>query len=89
MKKVSTTLAKQSRKNSQQKLIVGLDLGDRNSWYCMLDEESARLRKGCRRSSARCRAVASHWKPEPTRLGSVVCGHSTDTGTGADIRWKG
>jgi transposase len=38
MKKVSTTLAKQSRKDSQQKLIVGLDLGDRNSWYCMLDE---------------------------------------------------
>jgi hypothetical protein len=38
MKKVSTTLAKQSRKNSRQKLIVGLDLGDRNSWYCMLDE---------------------------------------------------
>src|SRR6185503_10782064 len=38
MKKVSTTLAKQSRKNSQQKLTVGLDLGDRNSWYCILDE---------------------------------------------------
>jgi transposase len=38
MKKVSTTLAKQSRKNSHQKLTVGLDLGDRNSWYCVLDE---------------------------------------------------
>src|SRR5215831_6386496 len=38
MKKVSTTLAKQNRKNSQQKLTVGLDLGDRNSWYCVLDE---------------------------------------------------
>src|SRR6476619_619063 len=38
MKKVSTTLAKQSRKNSQQQLTVGLDLGDRNSWYCVLDE---------------------------------------------------
>jgi len=38
MKKVSTILAKQSRKSSQRELIVGLDLGDRNSWYCVLDE---------------------------------------------------
>jgi transposase len=38
MKKVSTVAAKQSRNNSQQKLTVGLDLGDRNSWYCVLDE---------------------------------------------------
>ena len=38
MKKVSTVAAKQSKKISQQKLTVGLDLGDRNSWYCVLDE---------------------------------------------------
>ena len=38
MKKVSTTLATQSRNISQQKLTIGLDLGDRNSWYCVLDE---------------------------------------------------
>jgi transposase len=38
MKKVSTTVAKQSRNISQQKLTIGLDLGDRNSWYCVLDE---------------------------------------------------
>src|SRR5690349_1372257 len=38
MKKFSTILAKQSRKSSQRELIVGLDLGDRNSWYCVLDE---------------------------------------------------
>ena len=38
MKKVSTVAVKQSRNNSQQKLTVGLDLGDRNSWYCMVDE---------------------------------------------------
>ena len=38
MKKVSTTLARQSRKSFQQKLTIGLDLGDRNSWYCVLDE---------------------------------------------------
>ena len=38
MKKVSTAVAKQSRKISQQKLTIGLDLGDRNSWYCVLDD---------------------------------------------------
>ena len=38
MKKVSTVAAKQSRKFSQPKLTIGLDLGDRSSWYCVLDE---------------------------------------------------
>ena len=38
MKKVSTRAVAQSRNISQQKLTIGLDLGDRNSWYCVLDE---------------------------------------------------
>src|SRR5262252_7023073 len=38
MKKISTVVAKQGRNNSQQELTIGLDLGDRNSWYCVLDE---------------------------------------------------
>jgi transposase len=38
MKKVSTAAAKASRNISRQTLTVGLDLGDRNSWYCVLDE---------------------------------------------------
>ncbi|MGA8150793.1 MAG: hypothetical protein WB952_07580 [Terriglobales bacterium] len=38
MKKVSTTAAKRSKNFSQQKLTIGLDLGDRNSWYCVVDE---------------------------------------------------
>jgi transposase len=38
MKKISTVATKQSRNISQQKLTIGLDLGDRNSWYCVLDE---------------------------------------------------
>jgi transposase len=38
MKKISTTAAKQIRNFSQQKLTIGLDLGDRSSWYCLLDE---------------------------------------------------
>ena len=38
MKKVSTVTAKQGRTFSQPTLTIGLDLGDRNSWYCVLDE---------------------------------------------------
>jgi transposase len=41
MKKVSTVAVKRSRKISEQKLAVGLDLGDRSSWYCVLDESGA------------------------------------------------
>src|ERR1700683_1797616 len=37
MKKVSTIVAKPSKKISQRRLNIGLDLGDRNSWYCALD----------------------------------------------------
>jgi transposase len=37
MKKVST-IATKCRNISQQRLTIGLDLGDRNSWYCVLDE---------------------------------------------------
>jgi transposase len=36
--KKSSTVAEQSNKNFAQKLTIGLDLGDRSSWYCVLDE---------------------------------------------------
>jgi transposase len=39
MKKISTAAVKQSRKFSQGKLTIGFDLGDRSSWYCVLDEQ--------------------------------------------------
>src|SRR6201988_5475733 len=38
MKKVSIRAAAQSRNIYRQTLTIGLDLGDRNSWYCVLDE---------------------------------------------------
>jgi transposase len=38
MRKVSTGAVKQIRNISEQKLTIGLDLGDRSSWYCGLDE---------------------------------------------------
>ena len=37
MKKVSTAAANEIRNFSEQKLTIGLDLGDRSSWYCVLD----------------------------------------------------
>ena len=72
MKKVSTTATKQSGNFSQQKLTIGLDLGDRSSCYCVLDESGRILRKqkesrppprDCKRPSPAWRAAASRWRP--------------------------
>ena len=41
MKKGSTGAAKGSRNLSQPQLTIGLDLGDRSSWYCVLNESGA------------------------------------------------
>jgi transposase len=38
MKKVSTITAATTKNFSNDRLTIGLDLGDRNSWYCVLDE---------------------------------------------------
>ncbi len=38
MKKISTVATRQAKNFPPQKLTVGLDLGDRWSWYCVLDE---------------------------------------------------
>jgi hypothetical protein len=43
MKKISTAAVKQNRTFSEQKLTIGLDLGDRSSWYCVLDETGSVL----------------------------------------------
>ena len=82
MKKISTVAAKQSRNFSQQKLTIGLDLGDRSSWYCVLDEagdDCAGAEAGHDSESdegsvrRRCRAAGSRWKPGCTRPGSAGC----------------
>jgi transposase len=41
MKEVSIVAAKQSRNFSSPNLTIGLDQGDRSSWYCGLDETGA------------------------------------------------
>jgi transposase len=38
MKKVSTAAVTARKNFSQPKLTIGLDLDDRSSWYCVLDE---------------------------------------------------
>jgi transposase len=38
MKKVSTAVVKVTKNSFPAKVTIGLDLGDRSSWYCLLDE---------------------------------------------------
>jgi transposase len=38
MKKISTAMAGKREKVEGQRLTIGLDLGDRSSWYCVLNE---------------------------------------------------
>ena len=44
MKKGSTAAAA-INKNFKRKLTIGLDLGDRSSWYCVLDEAGEVIRE--------------------------------------------
>ena len=53
MKKVSTRAVAQSRKICQPQLTIGLDLGDRNSWYCEVDEVGQIQREQRVRTSAK------------------------------------
>src|SRR5215467_9767459 len=41
---INTAAAKQSSNTSQQRLTIGLDLVDRNSWYWVLDEAGQKQR---------------------------------------------
>ena len=86
MKKGSSAVAQQSVNISQQKLTTGLDLGDRNSWYCVVDEagqiqreQRVRMRCGFRES---CGFVPTSRRKRPTpsnerkRSGTVRRGKS-------------
>ncbi len=71
MKMVSTLAAKQSNNISQQTLTFGLDLGDRNSWYCVLDE-SGQIQFGQRvRTTANALQVRRN-ATQPDRAGDRV-----------------
>ena len=82
MKQVSTAVAKQGRNISRQTLTIGLDLGDRNSWYCVLDEGGRIQLEQRVRTTAKAlqevfgampRAAEWHWKSGRIRRGSAVC----------------
>ena len=60
MKKVSIAATRQSRNISQQRLTIGLDLGGRNSWYCVLDEAGQIQLEQQVRTTAKALQEASH-----------------------------
>ncbi|HEY6768317.1 MAG TPA: hypothetical protein VI386_26470 [Candidatus Sulfotelmatobacter sp.] len=77
MEKVSTRAAAQSRNICQPQLTIGLDLGDRNSWYCVVDEAGQIRREQRVRTSAKAlREVGSRWKSGRIPPGSVACSAS-------------
>jgi hypothetical protein len=71
MKKSSTVAMGRKQIFQQPRLTIGLDLGDRTSHSCMLDEAGNVLLErslpttsnGIRQASAGSRVVGSHWKP--------------------------
>jgi hypothetical protein len=75
MKKVSTVAAKPSKKISQQKLTVGLDLGDRNSWYCVLDESGHAVLE--QRVSTTTKAMQEAFSAVPRSRIALRCEHQT------------
>jgi transposase len=77
MKKVSTGAAKATKNFSQPQLTIDLDLGDRSSWYCLLDEVGEVLLeqklsttpKAMREVFGSMPLVGSRWKPGCTLPG--------------------
>jgi len=63
MRKISTVAAKESSDFSQPKLTIGLDLGDRSSWYCVLDERGELQGEGKVSTTAKAMRGAFHGMP--------------------------
>jgi hypothetical protein len=87
MKKISTTAVKQTNNFREQRLTIGLDLGDRSSWYCVLDESGAVLLeqrlsttpKAMREVFGGCRGAGLRWRRGCIRRGPVAYSASWDT----------
>ena len=77
MKKISTVRVCGNKIFKEQKLTIGLDLGDRWSFYCVLDEAGkiileqkvATTPEAMKQIFGGYREVASPWKPEHIRPG--------------------
>jgi transposase len=75
MKKVSTAATKQGRNISRQRLTIGLDLGDRNSWYCVVDEAGRIQREQRVRTTAKALQEAFGAMPR-SRIALEIGTHS-------------
>jgi len=87
MKKGSTVATRQSRNCSEQKLTIGLDLGDRSSGYCGLDESGPGT-TGAACEHDRQGSARRVWRNagQPCRAGNgdaLAVGESAVDGTGA------
>jgi len=69
MKKVRIVGAQASRKISAQKLTIGLDLGDRSSWYCVLDEAGTIVLEQKVSTTAKTLQEVFGGMPQPDRAG--------------------
>jgi transposase len=73
MKKLTTTMMQETLNKQDRHLTVGLDLGDRSSFYCVLDEAGDVLME--QRLSTTPKAIkeifgaVSHWRPERIHSG--------------------
>ncbi len=72
MKKISTRAVAVTKNFRSDKLTIGLDLGDRNSWYCMLDEAGQVLLEQKLSTTAKAggpafRVLCEGWGFWPTR----------------------
>ena len=71
MKEISTVATKQMRDFRGQNLMIGLDLRDRSSWYCVLDAAGEVLLEQKLGTTAKCheRGVRGN-TAEPDRVGN-------------------
>lgn len=76
MKKGSTAAAKQSR-NISQPLTIGLDLGDRSSRYCVLDETASQSQAPTGCAAFRRTPRAWPWQSYSPAVPAARC-HSTN-----------
>jgi transposase len=65
MKKMSTAAGKTIKNFHDQKLTTGFDLGDRSSWYCVLDEAGEVL--PCRKLAPSVRGFECNGDLSPAR----------------------
>jgi hypothetical protein len=82
MKKVSTAAMKLSRNFSQSTLTIGLDLGDRSTCFCILDETGRIVMEGLHHEGSARGNVQLPWKLELSSLFQRIPLYPERTGSG-------